>query len=202
MLISWLFVPHPFIHSSWILTPTISKIIRGFIKSISWPLIAFWSMTQLLKWVCFVYFFCFNVHVVSLCTCSWISLSVEMMKMTLFDVLMALSLKWMKSLFKKVWLLPRLMTSFVRECMTLACPTLNGLCVYQNRWLFIKDEWLPLFKGKWSRGYWNKWPLLSRINVFRLSKSKWPPRVLKKWLLSRMNVLRLSKGKWPARVLK
>ena len=82
--------------------------------------------------------------------------------------------------FKKVWhLLPRLMTSFVRECMTLACPMLNGLRGYQNRRLLIKDEWLPLFKGKWSRGYWNKWPLLSRINVFRLSKSKWPPRVLK-----------------------
>ena len=182
MLISWLFVPHPFIHSFWILTSTISKIIRGFIKSISWPLIAFWSMTQLWNECDFAYFLCSNVHVVSLYTCLWIRLSVEMMKMTLFDVLMALFLKWMKSLFQEnLTSVASVNDLFCRKCMTLTCPMLNGLRGYQNRWLLIKDEWLPLFKCKWSRGYWNndlfcqEWmsSACPRVNDLRGYWNKW-----------------------------
>ena len=128
-----------------------------------------------LKWVCF----CFNAHVVSLYTCLWIRLSVEMMKMTLLMFWWHCLLSEWSLCFKKVWhLLPRLMTSFVRECMTLACPMLNGLRGYQNRWLLIKDEWLPLFKGKWSRGYWNN-DLFCQEWMIRMSNGKWPTRIMK-----------------------
>ena len=100
-----------------------------------------------------------------------------------FDVLMALSLKWMKSLFQEnLTSVASVNDLSVRECMTLACQMLNGPRGYQNRWLLIKDEWLPLFKCKWSRGYWNndlfcqEWmsSACPRVNDLRGYWNKWP----------------------------